>query len=374
MKSPFSWRFFSNYLCTMLLLVGGYSICFELSNWYKGMLGNTLIVFGHALHAQTLFQWLIGLYAVVLIPYYLRYPWVHAKAFVFLRGVWMGLARSSDPDKQRRKGGKPLPARLRGIVKPKMSKITTQATLSILLKFFYAPLMINWCLGHIGDMSNNVWTTIHNYEDGMTGRILFDNGLFWACFQLILFADTFFFTLGYIIEIPLLGNRIRSVEPTLLGWFVCLACYPPFNNFTSFFFEWQSNDFPRFENDTIHLAMNCGILLLMGFYSWASVALNFKASNLTNRGIVAHGPYRWVRHPAYVAKNTAWWIGAMPTFYAVFTNNGLKAGLYSLAAIVAWTFIYYMRAITEERHLLRANNGYAEYMKKVKWRFIPGLI
>lgn len=155
---------------------------------------------------------------------------------------------------------------------------------------------------------------------------------------------------------------------------MCLACYPPFNNFTSFFFEWQSNDFPHFENDTLHLAMNCGILVLMGFYSWASVALNFKASNLTNRGIVTHGPYRWVRHPAYIAKNTAWWIGAMPTFYAVFSNNSLKAGLYSVAAIVAWTFIYYMRAITEERHLLRANNGYAEYMKKVKWRFIPGLI
>ena len=42
-----------------------------------------------------------------------------------------------------------------------------------------------------------------------------------------------------------------------------------------------------------------------GAYALASIALNFKSSNLTNRGIVARGPYAIVRHPAYITKNLA---------------------------------------------------------------------
>ena len=146
---------------------------------------------------------------------------------------------------------------------------------------------------------------------------LFDNSLFWACFQAILFVDTFLFTIGYIVEVPALRNRIRSVDPTFFGWFVCLACYPPFNGFTGQFFEWQSNDFPQFQNTAVHFVANISLIALMAIYSWASVALGFKASNLTNRGIVSRGPYSVVRHPAYACKNLAWWIGALPTLYVL---------------------------------------------------------
>ncbi|MBS1210995.1 MAG: isoprenylcysteine carboxyl methyltransferase, partial [Proteobacteria bacterium] len=217
----------------------------------------------------------------------------------------------------------------------------------------------------------NVWN--YGIIGDMSGRILFDQHLFWALFQAILFIDTLLFTLGYIIETPALKNRIVSVEATFLGWFVCLACYPPWNGATSMFLDWNSNDFPHFDNDTIHLLMNCCILLLMGIYSWASVALGFRASNLTNRGIVTSGPYRFIRHPAYVAKNTAWWIGSLPFIYLGFSHS-FKEGMWVLFCRCAWSFLYAMRAITEERHLRLANNGYAEYARKVRWRFIPGLI
>jgi len=46
----------------------------------------------------------------------------------------------------------------------------------------------------------------------------------------------------------------------------------------------------------------------------------------------------------------------------------------ALLCTAAWSLIYAARAITEERHLLRANNGYREYMQTVRWRFIPGVI
>jgi len=231
--------------------------------------------------------------------------------------------------------------------------------------------MINWCLAHFGDMTNAISQVFAGWRDGQRGRVLFDGALYWACFQAILLVDTFLFTIGYIIETPALRNRIRSVDPTFLGWVVCLACYPPFNGITGTYFEWQSNDFPQFQTDWIHFVANISLLVMMGIYSWASVALGFKASNLTHRGIVARGPYRVVRHPAYAAKNLAWWIGGLPTLYVLWSMHNTKGLVYALASLTGWSVIYFFRAITEERHLLMADNGYAEYMAKVPRRFIP---
>ena len=95
--------------------------------------------------------------------------------------------------------------------------------------------MINWCLNHLADMAGSVVHLVDGVREGQHGRALFDAAMFWALFQCILFADTLLFTLGYIVEVPALRNRIRSVDPTFFGWFVCLACYPPFNEFTGRF-------------------------------------------------------------------------------------------------------------------------------------------
>jgi protein-S-isoprenylcysteine O-methyltransferase Ste14 len=322
---------------------------------------------------HTLFLALIALYAVVLIPYYARYPWLHSKAFVFVQGLRLSLARLCRPASPARRA-QLAQQKWRLPLKAGLSPAAKQAGLALLLKFFFAPLMINWCLNHVADMSNSVMQVFDGLHEGVKGRELFDTSLFWACFQLILFVDTLLFTLGYIIEVPALGNRIRSVDPTFFGWFICLACYPPFNDFTGRFLEWQSNDFPHFENSAIHYIANGCLLISLGIYSWASVALGFKASNLTNRGIVSHGPYACVRHPAYIAKNLAWWIGALPTLYIAFSTGDAKIAGYSLLALCGWTTIYALRAITEERHLLLLDNGYAQYMQRVKWRFIPRVI
>ena len=77
---------------------------------------------------------------------------------------------------------------------------------------------------------------------------------------------------------------------------------------------------------------------------------------------------------AYAAKNLAWWIGALPNLFFVFTAGNAKAAAYSLFALCGWTAIYALRAITEERHLLLTDNGYAAYATRVKWRFIPGVV
>jgi protein-S-isoprenylcysteine O-methyltransferase Ste14 len=376
-RSLFSRRFAANYFSTLGFIGLAYWVISELSGFHRGMLqgqfqlgllGTDVVITIH-----TLLVALIALYAVVLIPYYARHPWLHSKAFVFLQGLcFTALRLRSPPSRARQALLARQPWRLP--LHAGLSPAAKQAALALLLKFFFAPLMINWSLSHAGDMANSVVNFFAGLQDGQSGRALFDNSLFWACFQLILFVDTLLFTLGYIVEIPALKNSIRSVDPTFFGWFICLACYPPFNDFTGRFLEWQSSDFPHFQNSAVHFIANIALLISLAIFSWASLALGLKASNLTNRGIVSHGPYAFVRHPAYAAKNLAWWIGALPNLYVVFAAGNAKAAAYALFALCGWTAIYALRAITEERHLLLADNGYAQYMARVKWRFIPRVV
>ena len=348
----------------------------DLSGFHRGALQGQwqfgMFDLDAVLTVHTLLLALVALYVVVLVPYYAAYPWLHSKAFVFLQGLWFSALRLRRPvsgARAARFARQPLRLPLRAAPSP----AAKQAGLALLLKFFFAPLMINWCLIHLADMAGAV-VQLFEAGEGHGARELFDAWLFWALFQSILFADTLLFTLGYIVEVPSLGNRIRSVDPTFFGWFVCLACYPPFNDFTGRFLQWQSTDFPHFDNDYVHFAANIALLLALAIFSWASIALGFKASNLTNRGIVSRGPYSVVRHPAYAAKNLAWWIGAMPTLGIWFASGDAYLAAYSVFALLGWTGIYVLRAITEERHLLLGNNGYAEYMQRVRWRFIPGVI
>jgi protein-S-isoprenylcysteine O-methyltransferase Ste14 len=114
------------------------------------------------------------------------------------------------------------------------------------------------------------------------------------------------------------------------------------------------------------------LLLMVGFAS-ASVALGFKASNLTHRGIVSRGPYAVIRHPAYVCKNVAWWIGSIPAVDAAF-NQSTFAGLQVSVSVVAVTALYVLRALTEEDHLRSVDGEYAAYASKVRYRFVPGLV
>ncbi len=247
--------------------------------------------------------------------------------------------------------------------------------LSVLLKAFFAPLMVVWLFDHTALMLVHGNELMAKWGDPSIEWLdLFNAHGFWFAFKVILFLDVIFFTLGYLIELPVLKNEIRSVDPTLLGWGVALACYPPFNGMTAMIFGGgYSSDFPQFEHATIHVAANAMLLLLMAIYTSASIALNFKASNLTHRGIIAHGPYRYIRHPAYVCKNLAWWIGLIPALL-IALDTSLTATLMTFGSMFGWSVIYYMRALTEEDHLRSVDGEYDAYCQKVKYRFVPGVI
>ncbi len=246
--------------------------------------------------------------------------------------------------------------------------------LSVLLKGFFAPLMIVWLFDHTAMLITNAQVLLDIWRTAISWHAFVGADTYWFVFRLIVFVDVLFFTLGYLIELPILKNTIRSVDPTLLGWGVALACYPPFNGITSSIFGWHSTEFPQYLNyPAIHIVANLTLLGLMAIYSWSSLALNFKASNLTHRGIVSCGPYRWVRHPAYTCKNLAWWIGLGPALI-IGAHTGWAETLLILGSMLGWSVIYYMRAATEEDHLRSVDSTYNQYCQKVRYRFIPFVV
>jgi protein-S-isoprenylcysteine O-methyltransferase Ste14 len=242
-----------------------------------------------------------------------------------------------------------LPLLLAG-KEPAWNSLGKLGLLTIMVKLFFTPIMVSWAIGGLYNISNGLrsfqWS-VHAVNAYLV--------------HLLIFADTVIFSLGYLLESKYLKNEIKSVEPTLLGWIVCLLCYPPFNAFSFKPFDSYiirvSISYPAW----LHVVVLCLITCLWGIFVWASVALGFKASNLTNRGIVKSGPYRFARHPAYVAKLLIWILQGV--FFAQF-------GLFILGGFI---IIYVLRAWTEERHL-SSDPDYLTYKQAVRWWFIPGIV
>jgi protein-S-isoprenylcysteine O-methyltransferase Ste14 len=295
-------------------------------------------------------------YSLLLLIFYLAEKHPHeSKSIGALRAIRV-LARSP---LQTYREGLPHGARL--------------GLLTVLLKGFFAPLMLLSLFSFTGNLINNGAYLLNNAPLISSDFLrTFNSHGFWFLFQLIVFADVAFFTVGYLIEHPLLKNEIRSVDPTWLGWLVALACYPPFNAAVGNILGGGVVQFPQFTNPVVHITMNALLLLLMAGYSWASVALNLKASNLTHRGIISDGPYRFVRHPAYVCKNMAWWIGFIPTVVTRWETSAWES-LVTVGVAAAWSAVYVLRALTEEDHLRTVDGEYDAYCRKVTYRFLPGI-
>ena len=67
--------------------------------------------------------------------------------------------------------------------------------------------------------------------------------------------DTLYFAFGYIFEANFLKNKVRSVEPTIIGWAVALVCYPPFNTAFNSSVGWYANEYITFESETAIFAL-----------------------------------------------------------------------------------------------------------------------
>ena len=169
---------------------------------------------------------------------------------------------------------------------------------------------------------------------------------------------------GYIATFKLFGWHVRATETTALGWLVCLICYEPFFPAISHAFV-PYGEGPGWENviqegSAVFILWSAATLFCTVIYVWATVAFGPRFSNLTHRGIITSGPYRFMKHPAYVSKNIAWWLVAIPSFIA----GGLAEGLARAGMLAIVSCIYLLRARAEER-MLSVDPAYRDYATTV---------
>ena len=193
--------------------------------------------------------------------------------------------------------------------------------------------------------------------------------------NLLFLVDVMVGAVGYIVTLRPLDAHIRSGNPFLGGWLAALICYPPFvwgilGNGQVMSYEHNVGQWNGWlAGNEVLLWLWAGLLVfLTGIYAWATFAFGIRFSNLTYRGVLTNGPYRFTRHPAYLSKNLFWWCSVMPFLV---TNGSLTDAIRNTFFLLCVNGIYYWRARTEEAHLLAEDEKYREYYA---WMGERGLI
>lgn len=211
------------------------------------------------------------------------------------------------------------------------------------VKGFFLPLMVVYATLQVNDATRD----FHRMLAG-GGLAIYD---FFYNFGFL--VDVMFATIGYSMTFRLFDSHIRSTEPTALGWVVALVCYEPFWSVIGNHYLHYGRGYPWGPwlngHPWLQLLWGGAIVLLLAVYWLSTVSFGLRFSNLTNRGIITAGPYRWLKHPAYLTKNISWWLIAVPFVPRGHWGDALRA----CALIGGVNFIYFMRAKTEEWHLRR---------------------
>jgi hypothetical protein len=228
-------------------------------------------------------------------------------------------------------------------------KLLLQHTLGWLVKIFFMALMFTYFTGDLRKFIVYDFSTVHNF------RTFYEFGYYF-----IFLADTTLGCVGYLIALRLFDTHLRWAEPTVTGWLVALMCYQPFwSLFGRSYFNYSSNFAwgPWLENSPkLYVVWGSTILALYFVYLSATIVFGCRFSNLTHRGILTNGPYRWSKHPAYIAKNLAYWL----TFVPFIVSENAADSIRRTIALLLVNGIYYARAKTEEAHLSQ-DPVYVEY-------------
>lgn len=225
------------------------------------------------------------------------------------------------------------------------------------IKGFFLPLMFTYLVTNIDDLRGYVLA----HPDPDPFVVAFDS--LWSLGFLV---DIAFTAMGYILSLRLFDTHIRSTEPTTLGWLVALVCYQPFWGLVAAHYVNYDNGYMwgPFVAPVPGLRYFWGgaILLTLGIYSASTVAFGCRFSNLTHRGVITGGMYRFTKHPAYWAKLTHWWLLVVPFAY----RGDLTEVVRNCTWLAVLSGIYWLRGRTEEAHLSHdpAYVAYAEWINE----------
>ena len=220
-----------------------------------------------------------------------------------------------------------------------------------MVKVFFLPIM----LGGLVEIAFMLLRMTSEWDTRRLVELLFVFGLA---------ADLLVGCIGYCLNSKLLKNDIKSVDPTWSGWLVCTICYVPLNGILHWMTAQRDNlvwsDWLT-PNDWLYWPW-AGLLATSWIIYWTSTAcFELDFSNMTWRRLVDTGPYRFTKHPAFIAKNIHWWLSTVP-FWGVSSHMDV---LRNVAGMSILSFVYYLRAKTEERHLMQFPE-YAAYAERIR--------
>lgn len=343
-------NFLKNYLSTSLFIIF-FLFFYKINSYLSWNLYVTLdinILWENIKIEDFIFQF-FKIYLILLIPYYIIEEW-KSKALIIIEFIIKKIKN----------------------INYEINNIEKNAILAWIVKIFFWPLMLKYLINGINSIFSQINTIIWYYQNSQ--EVFFydflNSSIFPVIIWIIFFIDVLFFALWYLLEWKMFKNQIKSVEPTFFWWWVAIMCYEPFNQAIVNFIWWYHNTSVYFGSNVFTIIINLIIIILLSIYSRASFSLWLKASNLTNRWIITNGPYKFLRHPAYVCKNLAWWIAWLWIIYNNFINNNFINVFLIIFSLTIWSYIYYLRAITEENHL-SLDKDYINYKKNVTNRFFP---
>ncbi|WP_179405649.1 isoprenylcysteine carboxylmethyltransferase family protein [Burkholderia guangdongensis] len=213
-----------------------------------------------------------------------------------------------------------------------------------MVKAYFLPLMIVFLSTDADHLGESLMGAIQAPMTLASFRFMYD---------LSFTMDLMFGTVGYLCTFRILDSHVRTAEPTTLGWVAALICYQPFWSLISnSYIQYGGSMF--WDNwlisvPVIRFVWGATIIALVLTYALTTISFGLRFSNLTNRGVITSGPYRFTKHPAYLTKNLSFWMVSVPFVEPL----GWRIGFAHCAALVAVNLIYFLRAKTEERHLMR---------------------
>ena len=116
-----------------------------------------------------------------------------------------------------------------------------KAIRGLLVKLFFAPLMTVFFVDQFGHLVNNMGYLVHLASSLGSGAAYtirkFNNDVYNLSHAFIFSIDVALAWCGYVVSSRWVDNQTVSAEPTLLGWVVCIFCYPPFNNYLGLYYS-----------------------------------------------------------------------------------------------------------------------------------------
>lgn len=155
---------------------------------------------------------------------------------------------------------------------------------------------------------------------------------------------------AFVLVSRILGNHPRSVDASPLSWLATLACYPPLGLWLAGIATLAPLDTAPMASPALQALHGLLTTAWMLVYCSDILAWGDRFSQLSYRGLVRHGPFAYLRHPAYASKCALVALGVAP---------GLSSQQWLAPCgfvLLTWG-LYWLRARGERIHLMR----YPEY-------------